>query len=117
MNVNQDIQKLEDITGLEVSPDIYKGGSDRYIVYVYADERSVFWGDDKVLEDSVTIQISLYTPPEFNHMNLKHMIRDYLERLGEVNDISSWLETYTSKNNLEATIRHTTFNVTITKAR
>ena len=45
------------------------------------------------------------------------MIRDYIETLGEINDISSWFETFTAKNNLEKTVRRTTFNVTITKER
>ena len=44
MDVNKDIQALESITGLPVSPDIYIGNADKYIVYTYTDERPVFWG-------------------------------------------------------------------------
>lgn len=117
MDVNKDIQALESITGLPVSPDIYIGNADKYIVYTYTDERPVFWGDDEVLADSVIIQVNLFTPPKFNYMELKHQIRDYLEKLGEINEIDSWLETFTAKNNLETTTRHTTFSVTITKER
>lgn len=117
MDVNKEIQELGTITGLPVSPDIYSGSAEKYIVYTYTDERAVFWGDDEVLADQVTIQVNMFTPPKLNYMNLKHKIRDYLETLGEINEISSWLETFTAKNNLEQTIRHTTFNVTITKER
>ncbi|MBP5309634.1 MAG: hypothetical protein J6Z05_03310 [Lachnospiraceae bacterium] len=117
MDVNKDIQKLETVTGLPVSPDIYSGNAEKYIVYTYTDERTIFWGDDEALADQVIIQISMFTPPKFNYMELKHKIRDYLETLGELNEISSWIETYTAKNNLEQTIRHTSFNVTITKER
>lgn len=117
MNVNKEIQKLADITKLPVSPDVYSGGEDKFIVYTYTDERGALWGDDETLADQVTIQVSMYTPPKFNYMELKHKIRDYLESLGVLNEISSWLETYTAKNNLEQTIRHTSFNVTITKER
>lgn len=116
MDVNAEIQELESITGLPVSPDIYTGKADKYIVYSYTDERPVFWGDDEPEEDQVIIQVSLFTPPKFNYMSLKHQIRDYLETLGGV-DISSWLETFTAKNNLEVTIRHTVFSVTIAKER
>ena len=117
MNVNKDIQKLKNITGLNVSPDIYSGNEESYIVYNYTDERPVLFGDDSVEADQATVQVNLYTPPKFNYMDLKHAIRDYLETIGIVNEIMSWLETYTSKNNLEKTVRRTTFNVTITKER
>lgn len=117
MNVNTEIQNLSSVTGLNVSPDIYTGNEDRYIVYTYTDERPVFWGDDNVIADQATIQVSLYTPPKIDYMGYKHQIRDYLESIGIVNEIESWLETYTAKNNLEVTIRRTTFNVTITKER
>ena len=117
MNVNPDIQKLKDITGLPVSPDIYSYDGSKYITYEYTDEHPVFWGDDETLYDEASIRVSLYTPPKFNYMDLKHQIRDYLETLGEVTDISSWIETYTAKNNTEQMIRRTTVDVTITKER
>ena len=117
MDVNRDIQELESITGLPVSPDEYTGKADKYIVYTYADERPVLCGDDQVLEDQVIINVALYTPPKFNYMALKHQIRDYLETLGIVDGISSWIDTYTAKNNLELKVRHTNLSVTITKER
>lgn len=117
MDVNAEIQVLESITGLPVSPDVYSGDDDKYIVYSYEDERPTFWGDDETIEDQAIIQVNLFTPPKFNYMTLKHQIRDYLETLGEINEINSWLETFTAKNNLEKTIRHTTFSVIITKER
>jgi len=117
MNVNVELQELATVTGLPVSPDIYSGNADKYITYEYTDERPVYWGDDTTMYDQAIIRVNLFTPPTFNYMALKHQIRDYLETLGELDDIESWLETFTAKNNLETTIRHTTFNVTITKAR
>ena len=39
MDVNAEIQVLESITGLPVSPDVYSGDDDKYIVYSYEDER------------------------------------------------------------------------------
>ena len=72
---------------------------------------------DEPFADEATIQVNLYTPPQMNYMNLKHQIRDYLETLGIVESIGSWIDTWTSKNNLEEKKRHTTFVVTITKGR
>jgi len=117
MNVNKELNALENITGLPVCPDMYDGDGGNYIFYVYTDERPTFWGDDNVLADSVTVQVNLVTDPKVNYMTLKHNIRDYLETLGIVNDISSWLETYTAKNNVEKIARRTVFNVSITKER
>lgn len=117
MNVNKEIQELEIITELPVSPDMYSGEEEKYITYEYTDERPVFWGDDTTMYDQATVRVNLYTPPKFNYMELKHKIRDYLETLGVVEDISSWLENFTTKNNLEKTIRHTSFNLIITKER
>lgn len=117
MNVNQSLEKLGEVAGLDVSPDVYSGKADKYITYNYADEHPVLWGDDEVLADQAEIQVHLYTPPKFNYMELKHKIRDYLETLGIVYPIGSWLDTYTSKNNLEKEVRHTVFTVTITKER
>ena len=117
MDVNKDIQELGVITGLPISPDVYSGNAEKYIVYTYADERPVYWGDDQTMADQAIIQVNMFTPPKFNYMSLKHKIRDYLETLGEISEISSWIETFTAKNNLEQTIRHTTFSVTITKER
>jgi len=117
MNINPDIQKLNEITGLPVSPDMYAYDGSKYITYEYTDERPVFWGDDTVLCDQATIRVNLFTPPKFNYMDIKHRIRDYLETLGIVDEITSWIETFTAKNNLEQAIRRTTFSVIITKER
>lgn len=117
MNVNPEIQKLKEITGLPVSPDMYSYDGSKYITYEYTDERPAFWGDDEVLYDQATIRVNLFTPPKVNYMEYKHQIRDYLETLGIIDEITSWLETFTAKNNLEQTIRRTIFSVTITKER
>ena len=117
MNINSEIKKLQEITGIKVSQDEYTGEDDKYIVFTYTDEYPVFWGDDKVLADEAILNVALYTPPRFNYMELKHLIRDYLETVGIVSDISTWLDIYTNKNNREITVRHTNFNVTITKER
>ena len=113
MNVNPLIEGLSEATGLDVSPDIYEGEHDKYIVYTYEDERPVNWGDGRVHHNTVWVNVSLYTPKHFNHMALKHKIRDYLESNGFiVSDIRSFLETYANTY-----IRNTSFSVTYTEHR
>ncbi len=116
MNINPEIQELENVTGLEVEPDLYTGNADSYIVYSMT-ERPAYWGDDGVLDDRAELSVNLYTPPAEDFMELKHKIRDYLETLGEVQSIGSWIDTWVSKSNLEVTKRHTVFTVSITKER
>ncbi|MBP3784599.1 MAG: hypothetical protein J6I68_15240 [Butyrivibrio sp.] len=117
MNANQKIQNLQEILGIPVRPDEYEGDESKYITYTYNDESPSLYGDDDPLEDTAIIQVNLYTPTDFNYMDFKHRIRNYLETLGEVTTIRSWIETFTSKNNLEKKIRHTVLVVNITESR
>ena len=111
MNVNPLIQKLEAVTGLPVAPDVYEGENDKYIVYTYQDERPVQWGDNRVKDDTAWIDVALFTPKNFNYMELKHQIRDYLEGAGFiVSDIRSWLDG-------DDYIRHTSLTAQYTEHR
>lgn len=117
MNVNARIKKLEEITGLPVRQDTYSGDAQSYIVFAYNDERPALYGDDVPLYDNAVIQVNLYTPPNLDYMEYKHLIRDYLETIGEVDSIGTWIDTYVSNKNLEEMKRHTTFTVNITESR
>lgn len=117
MNVNERIKKLEEITHLPVRQDVYSGAESSYIVFTYSAEHPVLNGDDRVLFDEATIQVNLYTPMELNYMTLKHQIRDYLETIGIVESIETWVDTYVSNKNLEETKRHTAFTVNVTDGR
>ncbi|MBE5830810.1 MAG: hypothetical protein E7306_03615 [Butyrivibrio sp.] len=117
MNANTLIQALGPMLNVPVSPDLYEGKKEIYITYSYNDESPSLYGDDRPLEDTAIIQVNLYTPKDYNYMTLKHEIRNYLETLGELTSTRSWLETYTSKTNLEVTKRHTAFVVNITNFR
>ena len=117
MNINESIQELHNVTGLPVSPDLYEGGEESYITYTYIDEHVALYGDDAPDYDELSIRVDLYTPPTMNYMNLKHQIRDYLETLGGVSSIGSWIDTYVSKGNLETKKRHTSFEVYISQRR
>ena len=111
MNVNEQIMTLKALTGLPVVPDMYEGSEEKYIVFTYEDERPVHFGGNAALQDTVWLQVALYTPPAYNYMALKKTIRDHLESLGFIcTSIQSWLDTTASG----AKIRHTTLSVTYT---
>lgn len=112
MNVNPLLMELKNITGLPVVPDLYEGESDKWIAFTYHDERPVFFGDNKVLDDTAYIIISLYTPKSFNYMSLKHDIKTYLETIGIVTNC----ESYVYLEN-QIPIRQTLFEVHITQER
>lgn len=119
MNINPEIMYLETLTGLPVSPDVYTGNNDSFIVFAYEYERPVDHADDAPIADSVDVQVNLYTPTNMNYLTLKDQIKTYLETLGEVTNIRSWIDPTNvgGKSDLESTIRHTAFSVTITKGR
>ena len=112
MNVNSLILGLKTETKLPVVPDIYEGKSDKYITFTYNDERPVFFGDNKVLNDTAYISVNLFTPKDYNYMTLKKVIKDYLESVGIVTNCDSYV--YTEN---QIPIRQTIFNVEITKER
>lgn len=112
MNVNPLILQLKELTGLDVVPDYYEGKADKWITFTYEDERPVQKGDNAVTWDIAYMQVSLFTPKKYNHMTLKETIKTYLESIGVVTNVTSWMD----KDN-ETIIRQTTFNCQIEKER
>ena len=112
MNANPLILELKTVTGLPVEQDVYKGKSDKWITFTYQDERPVFFGDDSVLADTAYMSVNLFTPPKYNYLSLKEDIKTYLESIGIVTNV----ESYVYLEN-QQTIRQTIFEVTITEGR
>jgi hypothetical protein len=112
MNVNPLIMELNTVTGLPVVPDLYKGESDKWITFTYQDERPVYFGDNSVLADTAYISVNLFTPSEYNYMTVKKLIKDYLETIGIVTNV----ESYVYLEN-QIPVRQTIFEVTITEER
>lgn len=79
MNLNELLIKLLSATGLPVEQDEYDGKSEKYIVFIYEDERPEAHGDNKVTADTAYLQIQLITPKKFNYFELKKQIRTLLE--------------------------------------
>lgn len=92
MNVNEKIMALKEVTGYDVSEDVYEGEEDKYITFTYEDERPEFRGDNHVIYDTAYIQVNFFCPTGFQYADVKHKIRDHLEKMGFKVTIRTWLE-------------------------
>lgn len=111
MNLNEMLKGLLGQTGLPVEQDEYVEHGSRYIVFVYEDETPAYHGDNKVLADTVYLQIQLITPKNFDYFPLKEQIRDLLEGAGFiVTSTRSFLGTaITGTEKVRQTIFHTEY--------
>ncbi|MCM1264315.1 MAG: hypothetical protein NC313_16515 [Butyrivibrio sp.] len=115
MNLNEKLQDILGMTGLPVEQDEYTGHSNKYIIYVYEDERPEEHADNKVTADTAYMQIQLVTPKEFNYFALKKEIRTLLEGADFiVTSVRSFLgDAYQGTER----IRQTVFEATYTESR
>lgn len=112
MNVNPIIMKLSNVTGYPVAPDIYRGDSDKWIVFVNTDERGELYGDDSELYTTAKFYISFYCPHSYNYMADRKKIKKALVELGfQIESVSSFVE-----QKLDGTdfIRRTLYEVNFT---
>jgi len=80
MDLTELLMKLAEVTGIEVYQDICTDeDTDRYITYVYQDERPALCGNNGVIADRCDIYVNLYTPVNFDYFGVKKTIRNYLE--------------------------------------
>lgn len=115
MDLNQKLKETLETIGIPVEQDEYTGKEDKYILFLYEDEIPQLHGNNRVLSDTVYLQIQLITPKNFNYMEWKHRIRDSLEAEGFfVTSIRSFLgDVYAG---IEKT-RQTVFQVEYTQGR
>lgn len=114
MNVNPKIMRLQNAMGYPVSPDIYKGQEDRYIVFTYEDERAVLRGDNTELLEEAYLQVSLFLPEDENYFSDKKKMKQELIKQGfVVTSVQSWLEDEMMDAQRK---RRITFSVHITEA-
>ena len=108
MDLTEILMKLAEVTGIEVYQDICTDeDADRYITYVYQDERPALCGNNEVLADQCDIYVSLYTPIKFDYFGVKKTIRNYLEANEfSINSIGTGIEDDPSGGK----IRRTTFD-------
>lgn len=115
MNLNEMLKTLLCTIGFPVEQDEYTGKEEKYIIFVYEDERPETYADNEVTSDTVSMQIQMVTPKNYNYFESKREIRDLLERAGFfVTSIRSFLGD--ARQGIEK-IRHTVFEVTYTETR
>lgn len=93
MNVNKELLELKKILNCPVAQDVYDGKENRWIVFTYADERGVYFGDDEEEMTRVYINLSYYTPIAYNYFEDKKNIKKSLMKNGFfIEYIKSWVE-------------------------
>lgn len=111
VDANALLMELKAETGIEVAPDFYSGKANKYIVFVYADERPVMFADNSEQYITADIQVTLYTKGNINYMADKAKVKKALiDRGFNVRSISSFVERVTDG----AFIRHTVFETEYT---
>ncbi len=79
MNMNEMLIKLLGQTGLPVEQDEFTGVGEKYIIFVYEDERPEAHANNRPTADTIYLQIQLMTPKSFDYFPTKKKIRDLLE--------------------------------------
>ncbi len=116
MNVNELLYGLREVTGYPAEQDVYDGKRDHFIVFTYEDERPDMHADNLPAADQVTVMVSLFGPEDYEYMEDKEKIRDYLERSGFcVTSIQQWKEPTQYRS--DSYIRRVTFQVNYTEMR
>ncbi len=80
MNLNPVLMRIGEAVGLPTAEDEYEGREEKYLIFTYEDERPDFWGDDRVLADTVNIMLQMVVPKSFNYMKLKKKLVEELEK-------------------------------------
>ena len=115
MNISGLLDEIGEVVGCEIEQDIYTGNAERYATYTYEDERTDLIADNQTKADTAYIQVSYFFPLDYQYMEDKHKIRDYLESNGfKVTSIRCWVEDATTGYQH---IRHLLFETNYTETR
>lgn len=113
MNVNGKLRTLKQVTGYPVEQDLYEGAADKYIVFVYEDERAALQADNTEQATIAYLNVSLFVPKDYNYFEDKKKIKEALTAQGFcVESIQQWLEKSTMGTEK---VRRVTFNINITE--
>jgi hypothetical protein len=106
MNLNPILQSIAGGMGYPAAQDIYEGKERKYIIYTYEDERASYHGDDGWEETTVSMQVQLITPKDYNYFADKAALKRLLENNGfSVEYIQSFLtDTLTGTDRVRQTV-------------
>lgn len=112
MNLNQLMTNVGKKVGLTTAQDIYMGTDTEYIVFTYEDERASYYADNEGQEVTVTMQVQLITPQNYDYFAYKSKLKKELENAGfNVENIRSFLTDIMTGTNRT---RQTVFSVNYT---
>lgn len=77
MNINPLIQSALSPLGLSITPNVYEGTADSYVIFNYSDERPALRADDEDLYDETSVQVHFYTRgnPQPNKKAIRRLLR------------------------------------------
>ncbi|MCQ2087995.1 MAG: hypothetical protein MJZ37_08065 [Bacilli bacterium] len=108
MNLNDMLINGLSVIGYPVEQDLYTGSKNKYITFVYEDERPALSADDEEEITQVYMSINFFAPKEYNYFSDKKKIKKILMQLGfTISSIQTWV-----RDDMVGTdwIRQTTFN-------
>lgn len=112
MNLNLLLTNIGEKVGLETVQDIYTGPEQVYIVFIYEDERAALYADNEEQEVTVTLQVQLITPQNYDYFDYKTRLKKELKNAGfNVENIQSFLTDALTGTDR---IRQTVFSVNYT---
>lgn len=76
--VNQEIIEALSEIPLEVEPEEYNGDKDTYIVFFTTGQNPVKFGNNKPLKERYEMQIQLFAPLYYDHLNITKQIKKAL---------------------------------------
>lgn len=82
MNVDSKVMELEKATGYTVAPGLYKGTSNKYIIYTTEDERPDLYADDDEQTEEAVIQVQFVCPYDFDYRETKKIIKKTMKEQG-----------------------------------
>lgn len=115
MNINKLLKDALKPIDLPVEQDEYTGAGNKYLIFVYEDERPEGYADNKPIADTTYLQLQLVTPKNFDYFALKDNIKKRLEAAGfRVTSTRSFLGDVYQKTEKK---RQTIYELTYTQGR
>ena len=102
MNLNGELLALSTILNCPVEQDLYKGKERRFAVFTYENEEPEVVGDNDVLIEKASIQLSYYVPENYNYFKDKAAIKSYFRGLDYyIESISTFIDDEDIKDSVQ----------------
>lgn len=113
MNLNSELLALKDLLKCPVVQDLYTDQGTRFATFTYDLEEPELCGDNDVLIEKATIQISYYFPLSYNYFADKEAIKAYLHGLDY---IVEYIQVFVDEEDIKDSIQLRRMLITAQKA-